>query len=107
MRAGTLRHRVTIRYLQKGRDEWGNPVEEWRDLATVWASVEGLSGRVLFEAQQSVLQSDHRVTMRYRPDVRPGMVVVHDGRQLEIQAVLDEDGRKRVLTLTCREVVPA
>jgi len=35
------------------------------------------------------------------------MLVRHDGRELEIQAVLDRDGRRRWLQLMCREVTPA
>ncbi len=108
MRAGDLRHRIEIGRYVEGKDEWGDPLPPtWQTVATVWASVEGLSGRLLFEAQQSAMQSDHRVTIRYRTGIEPGMIVRHDGRELEIQAVLDRDGRRRGLQLMCREVRPA
>lgn len=115
MPAGDLRHRIEIgRYVQ-GEDEWGdplvdergNPIMVWEPIATVWAAVEALSGRTYFQAQQSNVQSDHRVTIRYRDGIEAGMIVRHDGRELDIQAVLDEEGRKRALTLICREVRPA
>ena len=103
--AGDLRHRVDIGRYVEGTDQWGNPLpRQWEQVAQVWASVEGLSGRLLFEAQQTALQSDHRVTIRYRKGIEPGMIVRWDGRELEIQAVLDRDGRRRWLELTCREV---
>src|SRR5690606_25511710 len=101
-------HRIEIGRYAGGEDEWGNPIPPtWQPVATVWASVEGLSGRLLFEAQQTALQSDHRVTIRYRRGVEPGMIVRWDGRELEIQAATDKDGRRRWLELTCREVRPA
>ena len=52
-------------------------------------------------------RSDHKVVIRYRKGIEPGMVVRHDGRELIIQSALDEDGRRRWLTLICREVEPA
>lgn len=104
----SLPHRIDIGRYTEGTDQWGNPLpRQWEQVAQVWASVEGLSGRLLFEAQQTALQSDHRITIRWRRGIEPGMIVRHDGRELEIQAVLDRDGRRRWLELTCREVRPA
>lgn len=108
MRIGDLRHRVEVGRYTGGTDQWGDPVPvQWQPVCTVWAAVEALSGRLYFEAQQTAQQSDHRVTIRYRKGIEPGMVVRWDGRELEIQAVLDREGRRRWLELLCREVRPA
>ncbi|HHX58986.1 MAG TPA: phage head closure protein [Candidatus Moranbacteria bacterium] len=107
MRAGELRHRVEIgRYLDI-RDEHGDPKpgrKRWQPVAFVWAAVEGLHGSYYFQAQQTVSQADHKITIRYRRGVRAGMIVRHDGREFTIQSALDEEGRRRLLALTCREV---
>jgi len=105
----TMRHRIEIGRYVEGRDEWGDPLPElvWQRVAAVWAAVEALTGRLYFEAQQSNIQADHRITIRYCRGIEPGMLVRHDGRELEIQAVLDRDGRRRWLQLMCREVTPA
>jgi len=106
--ACNLRHRVEIGRYAGGKDQWGDPIPlQWQPVCTVWAAVGGLTGRLYFEAQQTAQQSDHRVTIRYRKGIEPGMVVRHDGRELEIQAALDKDGRRRWLELLCREVRPA
>ena len=105
----TMRHRIEIGRYVEARNEWGDPLPNpvWQTIAAVWAAVEALTGRLYFEAQQSNIQADHRITIRYCRGIEPGMLVRHDGRDLEIQAVLDRDGRRRWLQLMCREVTPA
>jgi SPP1 family predicted phage head-tail adaptor len=104
-----LRHRIEIGRYVKGEDQWGDPLPEpaWQKVATVWASVEGLRGSQYFQAQQTVNQSDHRIIIRYNGDIKQGMIVRHDSREFTIQAVLDEEGKRRWLTLVCQEVKPA
>jgi len=104
-----LRHRVEIGRYVSGKDPFGNPMsKQWQPVATVWAAVEALSGRLYFEAQQTVEQSDHRITIRWRRGIEAGMIVRHDGREFVIQSPpLDRDGRRRWLTLLCKEVRPA
>lgn len=68
MTAGSLRHRVTIqrRTLLAARDAaTGERAEEWDDVATVWACIEPLAGRELWQARQVQSDQSHRVTVRY------------------------------------------
>jgi len=103
-----LRHRISIGRYTPGENEWGDPAPAtWNNVATVWASVEGLGGRLYFEAQQTDQQSDHKITIRWRRGIEPGMTVRHDGREYTIQAVADKEGHRRWLELICREVRPA
>lgn len=107
MRAGDLRHKVTIQRLMTGEDEYGQPLNAWQDVVTVWANVEDLTGREYLAAQQvPTTQVSTRVTIRWRSDVKPEMRVVHGSRLLDIKAVLDSDGRRRELQLMCQEVAP-
>lgn len=102
MRAGTLRHRVTLQALEQGRDAYGGPVETWADVATVWASVEAVSGRDFFAARQEQNEVTHKVTIRYRDDVTADMRVLHGGKTFGIVAPLPDNRRTR-LVLMCRE----
>lgn len=108
MKIGDLRHRIEIgRYVQ-GEDQWGDPLPaQWERVCEVWAAVEALSGQLYFQARQTAEQSDHRITIRWRQGIEPGMVVRHDGQEFTIQAVLDRDGKRQWLELICREVKPA
>ena len=59
MRAGSLRHRVTIQRYELVVDEYGGPLrrESWKDVATVWASVEAVSGREFFASPAGAVRS--------------------------------------------------
>lgn len=103
MRSGMLRHRVTLQRFQQGQDAYGGPVETWEDVATVWASLEAMSGREFFASQQAQSEVTQRIRIRYRPGVTADMRVVHGGRVFGIVAPLP-DNRGRELVLMCREV---
>lgn len=104
MRAGMLRHRVTIQRYELVVDDYGAPLhrESWKDVATVWASVEAMSGRDFFAARQEQSEVTHKVTIRYRGDVTAQMRVLHGGKIFGIVAPLP-DNRGTRLVLMCRE----
>lgn len=105
LKAGELRHRITIQTLSATKDECGHPVG-WDDVATVWAKVEDLSGREYFIAKQATAtQVSTRITIRYRTDIKPEMRIVDGSRIFDIEAILDPDGRRRELQLMCQELV--
>jgi SPP1 family predicted phage head-tail adaptor len=90
--AGRLRDRVTLQAKSVTRGDFGDEVVTWGTHATLWASVESLSGREYIEQQFGVDQVRAtravRVVLRYRDDVVPWMRLVHGGRVLEIQTVI-------------------
>jgi len=89
--AGRLRDRVTIQTKSITRDAYGAEVVTWATLATVWASVESLSGREYMAAQQINAERVQRVVIRDRDDVMPHMRVTHRGRVMNIDAILKRD----------------
>ena len=104
LEAGKLRHRVELLSPTGAQDTFGGTsATGLASFATVWASVEALTGRELFAAQQVVAEVTHRVTMRYMPGVLAKMVVWFDNRQFQIQAVQNPDERKKMLMLLCLE----
>lgn len=105
--AQVYRHKIIIQQLVTGYDEYNQPIDEWQDVSTFWAKIEDLTGREYFAAQQvPTSQVSTRVRIRWRPDIKPEMRVVHGDRVLDIKAVLDRDGRRRELQLMCQEVIP-
>lgn len=105
MNAGKLRHRVTIQELVRADDGYGGIIETWQDVATVWAAVEPLRGSERYRAQQVQAELSHKVTMRYQAGVKPQMRLLHNGRVLNIEAVIDVEERHRWLELLCSEVI--
>jgi SPP1 family predicted phage head-tail adaptor len=110
MRAGELRHRVTVTGQTETDDGHGGtqyaPVIV---CARVPAQVTPLSGRELDQAQQIDPRSTHQVRLRYRTDVKAGQTVTyHDDRRgdrpFEIVAPpQDMNELHRDLHLLCRE----
>lgn len=88
MRAGDLRHLITIEQRTHAPDALGQPIAAWSTLASVRAAVEPLSGRELIAAQAVHAEITLRLRIRRRTDVTPTMRVLHQQRYYSINAVL-------------------
>ncbi|MFK8477614.1 phage head closure protein [Enterobacter kobei] len=69
MRAGGLRNRVTIRVFTTHRDPSGQVIQTWEDGETIWAEVNGISGRELVAAGAEFAEATIRVWVRFRRDI--------------------------------------
>lgn len=100
-----LRHRVTIQENQGTiNDGGGNKLPNWVDVATVWAEVRPVNGQEATIAEKRGQQVTHAVNMRYRPNVKKDKHrIIHKGRILKIEYVLNVDERDIELNITCRE----
>ena len=109
MRAGKLRHQVVIQSLVPGSPQQkasGEPDTTWTNLLTgVSASIEPLSGRELFAAQEHHSEIEVRIRVRYRSGLTAAMRVVHDGLYYDIAAIIDPELRHRELQLMCKQGV--
>lgn len=107
MRAGQLRHRVTIQRIQEAQDAGGYEQQTPKDVATVWASVMAVSGNEYKRGIQVEAGITTIVEMRYRAGVTPGMRIKHDDRLLNIERAVDPEGRRIRLVCQCKEAVSA
>ena len=103
MRAGRLRHRITIQNPTKQRNQVGETVLAWKDLATVWAAVEPVSGKEFFAAKQVIAEVTHKIRTRYRPGISPQSRVLFNGRTFEVNSVINRDERNRELEIMATE----
>ena len=103
MRAGKLRHRVTIQSRTVAADTVGHPVETWATLASVSADILPMGGAEPFHSDQFDARVSHDITIRYRTDVTPNMRVVWGSKTLDVEAVMDPDGRRRSLRILALE----
>lgn len=104
MQAGKLRHRITIQEPVVARNGFNEAITTWSAVATVWASVEPLSGREFFAAEHVQSEITHRIRVRYRAGIAPTMRVVFNGRYLMIESVINYGERNTDLQLMCREM---
>ena len=105
MRAGKLRHKVTIKSREASQDEYGEVTYTWSTAARAWANIEPLAGRELLHAQQVNAELTHRVTMRYMSGVDPTDRIAFGSRTLEVVSVINPDERNKELVLLCKEIV--
>jgi len=105
MRAGKLRHRVTIESPYQTRDNIGGTEQAWTNMASRWASIQPLQGRELWEAQAVDARITMRVRFRYLANVTPACRIKFGTRYLNIVSVLNRDERNIELECLCREDV--
>lgn len=104
MKAGKLRHRVTLQTPVKVKDtSYGSETVTWSDFATVWASFTVRKANENFQSQQEKSEVIADMTMRYRAGVNSTMRAVYNGQAFEILSVIDTDERHVELALTCRK----
>lgn len=106
-RAGTLRRRITFQNQSKDADAAGQRVELWANLATVWGSVQDVSGRELVRGGVTSGQATTLIKVRHRGDITNGMRAIVGPRTFEIiSPPIDRGGRNRDLEVLCRELTP-
>lgn len=106
LNAGTLRHRITIQQAQDTQNSYGEPVPTWITFATVWASIEPLSGRELSTYRSIGGTETHKVTMRYLSGLDlDTMQISYNNRTFSINSISNTEERNYELVLTCTEYV--
>jgi len=105
IKAGTLRHQITIHAPSPSRDAYGQLGSVWSPVLTTRASIEGTSSLTFkFSFQNSTLAANATdcITMRYPSvNIAPGMQVVFGDQLYLIQDADDINRRHRVLVLAC------
>jgi SPP1 family predicted phage head-tail adaptor len=105
MRAGRLRHRVTVQVPVRTKSgDFNATTVQWTDLYTsVAAGIEPARGRELEASNQRRGATDVRIVMRYLPDVTQACRIVDDatGDVYDIDGIVNENNRNRWLELQC------
>ena len=70
MQAGRLDRRITLQSLSTTQDGYGEPVETWSNLATVWARKASVSPSEVYDNSQRLSQAVVKWHIRYRTDVK-------------------------------------
>ena len=99
MKAGQLRHRVTLQSRVDTVDALGQPSTSWLDTATLWADVRYLNGLSAIKSGADVSQSKVSIRVRHTA-VNPGQRLVYGNEVFYIEAILP-DGKKTYVDLVC------
>ena len=94
MRAGLLRHRVSIESYVGTQDTTGDEVQAWTAVQSVWAHVSPVSATETYEANQSVHRITHEIRIRANAyAVDNTMRVNHGGRYFYLEGLKDPELR--------------
>ena len=106
---GKMRHRITFQAFGGKQDSTGDPLQEdddnWADVATVWASIDPISGREFYAAEQSQSEVSHKVRCRYRSGLTTAMRIKYGQRKFDIISIIDWEERHESLLIMCKELV--
>lgn len=107
LRAGRLRHRITIKTRVDTKDgTTGAVAVTWTEFATVMAEIVPLSAREFNQAAQMQSNLAARITIRYLGGVLPSMRIEHGSTVYNIEGVLpDPKSGREWLTLPVSVVV--
>lgn len=111
MKAGDLRHRITIEQPTETQSESGDVTQTWSELATVWAGIVPVGGSESWRAQQANPLLSHQITIRWLAGVTSKMRVKYEDpkndttRYFGIDAVVTTDERREEIRLLCVEDV--
>ena len=104
MRAGELRHRVTIQEQDGAGAAW-NGSQTWSTYKTVWAKIVPVRGRESLDAGTKKEQAEvtHLITMRYVSGLDPDMRISFDDRYFHFEVIRNIDERNAWIEIEARE----
>jgi len=104
IRAGELRHRITLRAVTRTEDEGGGYTETPTDVGVVWAKVEPLQGTEQAAFLQTGMTAPHRFTIRYQEGVTGATEIGYEGKRFNVTSVTDPDAARRELVILADQV---
>jgi SPP1 family predicted phage head-tail adaptor len=103
LRAGKLRHFITILTPTDTVDATGATKQTWSTLINAWAMVLPISAREYVTAGQVFTEMSHKITMRYYSGVTTKCKLQFGTRYFDIKSVSDIEERNEMMCLLCRE----
>lgn len=105
MKAEKYRHRVHLQSKSATRNSYGEETLSWVTEASVWCSIEPLTGREYFQAQQVQSQVTHKIMLRYYKGLRPDWRILFGTRTFNIVSVINVEERNIEMVLMATEFV--
>ena len=104
MRAGALRHRVTLQSVGTTYDDYGDLSDSWSTDASVWASVNPISAKEEYIAGELTGVATHEIQIRYRSGVTEQNRILFGSRVFQIESVRDWQERGVHIKILAKEV---
>lgn len=88
--AGILNNKASLQRRTAGKDEYGQPLEQWEEYASVWCNAKLASGLEHAVAGTQVSIGRGSIRIRYRTDVTPADRAIVQGIIYNVAAVLPD-----------------
>lgn len=105
MRAGGLRHRITIQSVTETSDGMGGFTEAWATYVTAWADIKPVKGEEALEHKKLEHELVHRIWTRYISGITTKMRIVWGTRTMRIIGLRNPDERDKMFEIMAEELV--
>lgn len=106
IRAGELRHRITIQQPDDSAAAWGGE-RTWHTYVTVWAKITPKRGR--YNTSEDIRKDEaevtHEITIRYIRGLNPSMRATFEGRIFKFRAPINVDEKNRGIIINAIEEI--
>lgn len=110
MRISKLQQRITVQRRSTTLDAYGQEINSWINIGTVWAEVKPLSGREKMRSNAMVVEAEltHQVTVRYSELFTPSTTadawrILFGTRIFNITASMNIDEADKTIIFDCTE----
>ena len=103
MRAGSLRHRITIEERDNTANAAGQRLGTWTTFATRWASIEPAGGSEAISNDQIKATTTHRIRCRHVAGLTNQHRVVFGARTFDVRSVRNLDERRKEIEIDAVE----
>ncbi len=102
--AGNYRHKITFLQNKGGKDAYGEPIDDCKEFATVWAAADPLLGNEFFSSLTTESKVEIKFNSRYIPGVTNDMRIQYGSEVYEILSAIDVKSLRKELLCYCRKV---
>lgn len=103
LNTGRLNKRVGIWRYQSIENPLGGDKVVLKKVKTIWAEMKPTRGTEFLEYYKDANALQYKVTIRYRPDMTEKDVLEHNGRQFEINSIININEENVALEIYCTE----
>lgn len=101
MRAGRRNKKVQIRGFTQVDNDFGEKEETYFTVATVWASINPITGRETWIAEKLSAEVDTKIEIKFRHDVRSDYKIKHGKSLYTIDSIINPGMKNIDLVLAC------
>lgn len=102
---GQFRHKIKFESFTEVINDNGFSTEDWVVQKQVWAMIKTLQGREYYQAATTQNENSIRFIINYTNGLHPDMRVVYDGRNFDIESIINDDEANKTMTIMCKEVI--